>query len=137
MVKVRPTLMTAVPRVFEKLDARIHETVAHAPAISSCRTFRHSSAGSPPWAARGGTRDALAARADVVALFQEPVDAVNAPLAPFETIKRFALIPSEFTIAGGEVTPTMKVKRRVVEERWQALIEKLYEEDGPPIGVAT
>jgi long-chain acyl-CoA synthetase len=74
----------------------------------------------------GGTRDALAARADVVALFQEAVDAVNAALAPFETIKRFALIPSEFTIAGGEFTPTLKVKRHVVEERWRAVVEKLY-----------
>jgi long-chain acyl-CoA synthetase len=76
----------------------------------------------------GGTRDALVVRADVVALFQEAVDTVNATLAPFETIKRFALIPSEFTIAGGEVTPTMKVKRGVVEERWRAVIEKLYQE---------
>jgi long-chain acyl-CoA synthetase len=79
-------------------------------------------------AAVGGTRDALVARADVVALFQAAVDAVNATLAPFETIKRFALLPSEFTIAGGEFTPTMKVKRRVVEERWRAVIETLYEE---------
>jgi long-chain acyl-CoA synthetase len=83
-----------------------------------------------------GTRDALVARADVAALFQEAVDAVNTTLAPFQTIKRFALIPSEFTIAGGEVTPTMKVKRGVVEERWRAVIQKLYEEDGPPIGGA-
>ena len=77
----------------------------------------------------GGTREALVARADVVALFQEAVDAVNASLAPFETIKRFPLIPSDFTVAGGELTPTMKVKRRVVEERWRAVIEKLYEEE--------
>ena len=75
--------------------------------------------------------DELVARADVAALFQEPVDAVNATLAPFQRIKRFALIPSEFTIAGGEVTPTMKVKPRVVEERWRAIIEKLYEGNGP------
>jgi len=81
----------------------------------------------------GGTREALVARAEVVALFQEAVDAVNATLAPFETIKRFALIPSEFTVSGGELTPTMKVKRRVVEERWRAVIDKLYEEGERPI----
>jgi long-chain acyl-CoA synthetase len=80
----------------------------------------------------GGTHDALVARTDVLALFQEAVEAVNATLAPFERIKRFALIPSEFTIAGGEVTPTMKVKRRVVEERWRAVIETLYEESERP-----
>jgi long-chain acyl-CoA synthetase len=76
----------------------------------------------------GGARDALVVRSDVIALFQEAVDAVNATLAPFETIKRFALIPSEFTVAGGEMTPTMKVKRRVVEDRWRTVIDQLYEE---------
>ena len=78
---------------------------------------------------RHDTRDALVTRADVVALFQQAVDAVNATRAPFETIKRFALLPSEFTIAGGELTPTMKVKRRVVEERWRTVIEKLYTDE--------
>jgi long-chain acyl-CoA synthetase len=76
----------------------------------------------------GGTRDALVVRADVIALFQDAVDTVNATLAPFETIKRFALIPAEFTVAGGEMTPTMKVKRRVVEDRWRTVIKNLYEE---------
>jgi long-chain acyl-CoA synthetase len=73
-----------------------------------------------------GTHQALVVRADVLALFQEAIDAVNTRRAPFERIKRFALLPSEFTIAGGEMTPTMKVKRRVVEERWREVIEKLY-----------
>jgi long-chain acyl-CoA synthetase len=76
----------------------------------------------------GGTRDALVVRADVIALFQEAVDAVNATLAPFETIKRFALIPAEFTVAGGEMTPTLKVRRRVIEDRWRTVIENLYQE---------
>ena len=86
----------------------------------------------------GGTRDALVVRADVVALFQEAVDALNATLAPFERIKRFALIPSEFTVAGGEITPTMKVKRRVVEDRWRTVIEQLYAEgEHPAAGLTT
>lgn len=58
---------------------------------------------------------------------------VNAARAPFEQIKRFALIPSEFTTATGEMTPTMKVKRRVVEQRWRALIDTLYEETEQPV----
>lgn len=74
----------------------------------------------------GGSRDALVVRTDVIALFQEAVDAVNATLAHFETIKRFALIPAEFTVAGGEITPTLKIKRRVIQERWRDVIEKLY-----------
>ena len=84
-----------------------------------------------------GARDTLVARPDVIALFQEAVDAVNAARAPFERIKRFALIPSEFTIESGEVTPTMKVKRRVVEERWRAVVEKLYQESDRPTARAT
>jgi long-chain acyl-CoA synthetase len=76
----------------------------------------------------GGTPDALVVRADVIDLFQRAVDAVNIMRAPFETIKRFALLPSEFTTAGGELTPTMKLKRRVVEERWRSVIDALYEE---------
>ncbi len=67
-------------------------------------------------------------RPDVIALFHEAVDAVNAARAPFDRIKRFALMPVEFTVESGEVTRTMKVKRRVVEERWRAVIEKLDEE---------
>jgi long-chain acyl-CoA synthetase len=76
----------------------------------------------------GGTRETLVIRADVIDLFQAAVDGVNAALAPFETIKRVALLPSEFTTAGGELTPTLKVKRRVVEERWRDMIDALYEE---------
>jgi long-chain acyl-CoA synthetase len=74
----------------------------------------------------GGTHEALVLRPDVINLFQHTVDAVNVTHAPFEMIKRFALLPSEFTIAGGELTPTMKVKRRVVEERWRTVIDALY-----------
>ncbi len=59
-------------------------------------------------------------------LFQRAVDAVNADLAQFERIKKFALVPTEFTIAAGELTPTLKVKRRVVELRYRDVIEQLY-----------
>jgi long-chain acyl-CoA synthetase len=86
-----------------------------------------------PW----DTRDAIVARPDVVALFQEAVDAVNATRAPFEQIRRFAVIPSEFTMATGEITPTMKVKRRVVEQRWRAVIDTLYEEAQQPAASRT
>ncbi len=55
------------------------------------------------------------------------VDAVNAELARFETVKKFALLPGEFTVAGGELTPTLKLKRKVVTERYAAQIESMYE----------
>ncbi|WP_395824008.1 AMP-dependent synthetase/ligase [Archangium minus] len=54
---------------------------------------------------------------------------VNPRLARFETIKRFAILPEDFTIAGGELTPSMKMRRQVIEARHQALIESLYAEE--------
>ena len=70
----------------------------------------------------------LVERADVQSLYQEVVDEVNVTLAGFEQVRRFKLLPAEFSIAGGELTPTMKVRRRVVEERWNKVIEMLYAE---------
>jgi long-chain acyl-CoA synthetase len=73
-------------------------------------------------------RDALVRRADVVALYAEIVDALNRSLSQFEKIKQFRVLPREFTIASGELTPTMKVKRKAVEQNWSAEIEALYRE---------
>ena len=75
-----------------------------------------------------GTREELVTRADVVALYQEIIDAMNRELSQFERIKRIALLPREFTIDSGELTPTLKVKRKVVEDRWRDAIESLYSE---------
>jgi long-chain acyl-CoA synthetase len=79
--------------------------------------------GRPP-----GTREELVARADVIALYQEIVDALNRELSQYERIKRIALLPREFTMESGELTPTLKVKRKVVEERWRDQIDALYRE---------
>jgi long-chain acyl-CoA synthetase len=63
---------------------------------------------------------------DVPALVQTAVDAANRDLARFEQIKRFAIVEREFSIEEGEVTPTMKLKRRVIEQRYADTIEQLY-----------
>jgi long-chain acyl-CoA synthetase len=73
-------------------------------------------------------RPELVTRPDVLALYQEIVDALNRELSQFERIKRIALLPSEFTIESGELTPTLKVKRKVVEERWREVIARMYED---------
>ena len=59
-------------------------------------------------------------------LVQKIVDEVNRDLSRFEQIKRFAIVPREFSAEEGEVTPTLKLKRRVIEERFAVEIEKLY-----------
>lgn len=69
-------------------------------------------------------------RGEVRRLFQSIVDRVNKELADFEQVKRFALLPTEFSVATGELTPTMKVKRRVIEERWKEAIEGIYDSSG-------
>jgi long-chain acyl-CoA synthetase len=54
------------------------------------------------------------------------VAAVNGTLARYEQVRRFAVLPGQFTVEGGELTPTMKLKRRVIGEKYTAEIEALY-----------
>lgn len=58
---------------------------------------------------------------------QGEIDRVNAGLAQAQQIKRWCILPEELTIEGGELTPTMKLKRRIVNEKYAAEIESLYE----------
>jgi long-chain acyl-CoA synthetase len=101
-------------------DRRRYVTALIVPEFAALER-RLQALGRPP-----GTREELVARPDVMALYQEVVDALNRDLSPFERIKRIALLPSEFTIASGELTPTMKVRRRLVEKRWSERIDELY-----------
>ncbi|WP_208721107.1 AMP-dependent synthetase/ligase [Corallococcus aberystwythensis] len=55
---------------------------------------------------------------------------VNPKLSRFETIKRFRVLPGEFSIDGGELTPSMKMRRKVVEQKYADAIEALYSEPG-------
>jgi long-chain acyl-CoA synthetase len=65
----------------------------------------------------------------VRALMEERIAKVNSTLARYETIKRFAVVPEEFSEEGGELTPTFKKKRRVIGEKYKHLIESLYPPD--------
>jgi long-chain acyl-CoA synthetase len=79
-----------------------------------------------PVPATSAEREALAALAGARACIQQAIDDVNAPLAQFEKLKSFAVIVEDFSIAGGELTPTLKIKRRVIEERYAAKIAEIY-----------
>jgi long-subunit acyl-CoA synthetase (AMP-forming) len=57
---------------------------------------------------------------------QKQIDGVNARLARVQAVKRFRILPTEFTVEGGELTPTMKVKRKVVTEKYKKEIDQLY-----------
>lgn len=71
-------------------------------------------------------RKELVRHPDVKSYFQGVVDEVNAGLAKFETIKKVLLAPDEFTVESGEITPTLKLKRRVVEQKYAGEIEAIY-----------
>jgi long-chain acyl-CoA synthetase len=60
------------------------------------------------------------------AYLDRQVDAVNGTLARYEQVRRYAVLPGQLTIEGGELTPTMKLKRRVINEKYAAEIEALY-----------
>jgi long-chain acyl-CoA synthetase len=82
--------------------------------------------------AASGSREQLVARADVQAIYQTILDEINRSLAQFEKIKRFALLPKDMTVEGGELTPTLKVRRRIVEQHWAGVIEQLYARESAP-----
>jgi long-chain acyl-CoA synthetase len=76
-----------------------------------------------------GDRRALVKDAKVLARYQRIVDAVNCSLAPFETIKRFAVVADEWSIETDELTPSMKLKRRVVEKKYAPEIASFYKDE--------
>jgi long-chain acyl-CoA synthetase len=84
------------------------------------------------WAAENGMEsagiEAMAAKPEVHELIRREVDARNRELASFETVKKFHILPRDLTIEDGEMTPSLKIKRNVVTERYRDQIEALYEE---------
>ncbi len=82
-----------------------------------------------PWARGEGLPTdvpALAAHPAVNALIQRALDEVNAHYAKVAQVKKFAILDRDFSVETGELTPTLKVKRRVVDERWAHVIDALY-----------
>jgi long-chain acyl-CoA synthetase len=82
------------------------------------------------WAAGNGLdeRDpaALARLPELSAVVQRGLDKVNAALPRYATVKKFRILPAEFTEAAGEVTPSQKLKRRVIEERQRGVLDSMY-----------
>ncbi|HYG98563.1 MAG TPA: long-chain fatty acid--CoA ligase [Terriglobales bacterium] len=82
------------------------------------------------WAMEAGVsaphRESLVADERVQALYKEIVGEANQKLARFEKIKKVLVVPDEFTVANGALTPTLKLKRRVIEERYGDLIDRVY-----------
>ena len=81
------------------------------------------------------SRAELVAHNRVVALYAEIVREVNGTLANFETLKRFRVVADEWTQESGELTPSMKLKRRVLTQKYAAVIAELYEDEATARGV--
>ena len=73
-------------------------------------------------------RNDLVRQPEIVQLIQKEIDACNQNLASFETIKKFAILDHDFSIESGELTPTMKVKRKSVTEKYRQVLESFYKE---------
>jgi long-chain acyl-CoA synthetase len=68
----------------------------------------------------------FATRQDVRAVYEAIVDTINARLAQYEHVKRFVILSKPFSAESGELTPTLKVKRQIVENKYRDVIEKMY-----------
>lgn len=84
------------------------------------------------WAGRKGISftaiDELIKNEQVLAKYNEVIEAANANFGKWEQVKRFALLPKEWSIDGGELTPKLSLKRKVITEKNNEVIEKIYKD---------
>jgi long-chain acyl-CoA synthetase len=77
------------------------------------------------------SRGELVSHPRVRTLYEGMINELNKELAQFEKLKKILIVPDEFSIATGEITPTLKLKRRVVEAKYKEQIDALYAEGSP------
>lgn len=75
-----------------------------------------------------GSMEELCADKRIIEMIKERIDTLQQQLAYYEQVKRFTILPKPFTMENGELTNTLKLKRRVVNENYKAAIDKMYEE---------
>ena len=68
----------------------------------------------------------------IIDLLQRQVDTLTADLSRFERVKRVALLERELTTEGGELTPTLKIKRRIIDAKYKDVIDRIYEDAEKP-----
>lgn len=71
----------------------------------------------------------LVANEEIIAIYEKEIKTFSKQMASHEKIRKFKLLPTEFTVESGELTPTMKVKRKVIEQKYHDLIEDMYRDD--------
>jgi long-chain acyl-CoA synthetase len=90
------------------------------------------------WAKHHGvhfnSRTELVSDSRVIALYGEIIREVNLSLANFETLKRFRVVAEEWVQDSGELTPSMKLKRRVINARYATVVDELYADEATSRG---
>lgn len=76
--------------------------------------------------AKGGSASKVITDSAVISEVRKYIDELNSQLASFEQLKKFSVLANEFSIADGEMTPTLKMKRNVIEERYRDVIDQMY-----------
>jgi long-chain acyl-CoA synthetase len=76
----------------------------------------------------GDSNQELCENKEVVARIQKEINTFNQDFGKFEQVKKFRLLPAEFSIDGGELTPTLKLKRKVIMNKYAKLVEEIYKE---------
>ena len=106
-------------------------------ASSWARWWRRFSSGWRPTRASTAltfeTREELVAHPEIHAFMQQLVDETTRWLPPHERIRQIVLLPRELTMGEGEVSATLKVKRRVVEEKYRDVIEEMFSRHAPQV----
>ncbi len=73
----------------------------------------------------------LSSHPEVFKLIEREIEERNKQLASFESVKRFCILPKDFTVEDGELTPTLKLKRKVLVAKYQKELDALYEDAVP------
>ena len=124
---------------------KLSPLVAHAALVGNTRKFISviicpNFPALERWAGEQGiqfnSRADLVRNPKVISAYRQIMEGVNADLAQFETVKKILVIPDDFTIDSGEITPTLKLRRRVIEQKYKQQIDTLYAETAPLSGHA-
>jgi long-chain acyl-CoA synthetase len=109
-------------------DKRPFVTALLVPDFEALKDVAEMAGGPPVGSLRDpAAREALLDRESVVLAIEADLKRLQRDLAAFERVRRFELLAEPFTVDNGMLTPTLKVKRKVVEEKYRDLIEKMYE----------
>jgi len=75
------------------------------------------------------SKEELISKPEIIEFYRQRIEEAQKEFARFEKIKKFTLLPQEFTVESGEITPTLKLKRKVIAEKYKDIIEAMYKDD--------